>query len=92
MARGRHANAATGAFGGAPLWGHDPREGCTEMARGSHANAATGAFGYRATILVGGASQDGPREPDERPKKGPRGDLGGSRTAGLIEPPPHIFD
>eukprot|EP00959_Pyramimonas_sp_CCMP1952_P457476 9474992-Pyramimonas_sp.AAC.1 len=45
MARGRHANAATGAFGGAPLWGHDPREGCAEMARGRHANPAAGASG-----------------------------------------------
>eukprot|EP00959_Pyramimonas_sp_CCMP1952_P284212 5940809-Pyramimonas_sp.AAC.1 len=31
-------------FEGAPLWGHDPREGCAEMGRGRHASLATGAF------------------------------------------------
>ena len=70
MARGRHANPATGAFGGAPYGATNSVEGCADMGRGRHANPATGAFGgapYGATILMRGVPKmdDGSNADDD---------------------------
>eukprot|EP00959_Pyramimonas_sp_CCMP1952_P143310 3000180-Pyramimonas_sp.AAC.1 len=45
LARCRHANATTGAFGGAPHGATILMKGVPKLVRCRHANAATGAFG-----------------------------------------------
>eukprot|EP00959_Pyramimonas_sp_CCMP1952_P205802 4303652-Pyramimonas_sp.AAC.2 len=55
--RGQYTPAPTGAVGGAPIWGHEAREGCAEMGVISNAPAPTLAFGgapYWATKRVRG--------------------------------------
>ena len=52
-----HANPASGAFGGTPIWWQETREGCAKMGAVTYASAATGALGgapYRTTKRVRG--------------------------------------
>eukprot|EP00959_Pyramimonas_sp_CCMP1952_P067553 1410093-Pyramimonas_sp.AAC.1 len=41
----RHARSATGAFSGAPIWGHEQCEARAKLGWRRHVRSATGAFG-----------------------------------------------
>ena len=54
---GAHANPATGAFGVAPLWGHEASEGCAEMGAGKACGRSH--WGLRWSFLWGHETCEG---------------------------------